>query len=73
MYKVTPLDSGKWHNVLPGARYCLTKKYAKELMKNFLEVECEIEVERFIRLTRGIYAWSDANEKVEQLWNEVEE
>ena len=72
MYKVIPLDCGKWHNVLPGARYCLTKKAAKELMENFLEAECEIEVYRFIRLTRGTYAWSDADEKVEQLWDEVE-
>ena len=72
MYKVIPLDCGKWHNVVPGARYCLTKKDAKELMKEFLESECEVEVYRFIRLTRGVYSWSDADEKVEQLWDEVE-
>lgn len=73
MYKVIPLDCGKWHNVLPGARYCLTKKAAKGLMKTFLNAECEIEVYKFIRLTRGIYSWSDNDEKVEQLWDEVEE
>lgn len=74
MYRVTVLTSGKYDNVALGARYCFTKRSARDLIDNFLEVNCEIEVEKFIRLCDDVFCWSDrADDKVlkhyeEKMW-----
>lgn len=59
MYKIEVLTSGKYHNVVPGARYCFRKRTANGLIKNFLMQDCEIEVTKFIRIGKDIYCWSD--------------
>jgi hypothetical protein len=62
MYKVTVNTSGKYHNVALGARYCLTRKSAINLANFFLEVECDITIEKFIHC-HNCFAWSDAWEE----------
>lgn len=57
MYRIVVLSDGKCHNVEPGARYTFSKKEAKKLIDLFLDDECEIKVEKFIRLCDITFAW----------------
>lgn len=78
MYRIFVASSGKYHNVEIGGRYCFRKKTAKELIDLFLKSECQINVEKLIRLNGDIFAWSDCDkDKVldyfdKKLWKEVE-
>ena len=62
MYKVTVNTSGKYHNVELGTRYCLTRRSAIQLANIFLESECDITIEKFIRCGSA-FTWSKAWEE----------
>lgn len=64
MYRIIIKSCGKYHNVTLGARYCVGKKTALHLVNLMEENECEYAVEKFVRLTRKVWAWSEieANE-----------
>jgi hypothetical protein len=72
MYRVTPNNSGKYHNVVPGARYCLTRKSAIELANLFLNDDCDITIEKFIRIPSA-FMWSDAWEETKIVFDEDDE
>ena len=58
MYKVTVKSRGKYNNVVPGARYCFTKRSAIDLAVTFANVECEFDVEKMTHLNRDIFCLS---------------
>ena len=62
MYRVFVMSSGKYHNVAIGHRYCFRKKTAKRLIDQFLELECNLSVEKLIRITGDVFCWSDSEE-----------
>ena len=66
MYKVTVKSRGKYNNIVLGARYCFTKRSVIELAVMFARVECEFDVEKFIRIHGDIFTWSNSevNEKI---------
>lgn len=59
MYRVVVKNGGKYNNVMPGARYCFTKRSVIYLAALFMAVECECEIEKFIRVRHDIFCWSD--------------
>lgn len=59
MYRINVLSSGKYHNVVTGPMYCLSKKDARWLVKTYTESECNFTVEKLIRVTGTIFCWSD--------------
>ena len=79
MYRVVVKSRGKHNNVVLGERYCLTKRSVIDLAVSFELLECEYDIEKFVRIHGDIFAWSDAiDEKIwekisEALDNEVEE
>lgn len=59
MYRINVLTKGENHRIATGYRYCFRKKTAKYLIKFFsVELECQIEVEKFVRIHDDIFAWS---------------
>ena len=66
MYKVTVKTRGKYNNVVLGARYCFTKRSAIDLAATFANVKCEFDVEKWTRLNKDIFCWSD--EVSETFW-----
>lgn len=68
MYKVTIKTRGKYNNVVPGARYCLTKRSAIGLAVTLAKVECEFDVEKWTHIHRDIFCWSDS-EVSEAFWD----
>lgn len=58
MYKIVVKSDGKYHNVVGGARYCLTRKSAKKLIDIFLPYEVNIEVYKLIRLYNDVFYWA---------------
>lgn len=69
MYKITVITDGRYHNVMLGARYCFGKAKAKKLAEFFLEEECEVTVEKFIR-SSSCYCWSDIEAEIAFGWAE---
>lgn len=67
MYKVTVKTSGEYNNVVIGSRYCFTKKAVKKLVRLFLDVKYELEVEQFVYIGDGVFLWTDCltNEKLD--------
>ena len=59
MYRINVESCGKYHNVTPGFRYCIGKKKALYFINVMNEFECEYTVEKFVRLTRRMWAWSE--------------
>lgn len=64
MYRVKVMD---WnHNITPGSRYCFTQKTALRLVKLFLscgaKAEEDFTVEKFYRISPGVFAWSSVEE-----------
>lgn len=72
MYKITVNTSGKYHNVALGARYCLTRKTAIKLINLFLEVDCDITIEKFIHCGYG-FAWSNTTKTTKIVFDEDNE
>lgn len=64
MYRINVKSCGKYHNVTLGIRYCIGKKNALYFVSVMEAYECEYTVEKFVRLTRKVWAWSEteANE-----------
>ena len=60
MYRVVVKSRGKYNNVVLGARYCFTKRSVIELAVMFARVECEFDVEKFIRIHGDVFAWSNS-------------
>lgn len=59
MYRVIVKNSGKYNNVVLGARYCFTKRSIIDLVAQFMAVECECKVEKLVRIHHDIFCWSD--------------
>lgn len=72
MYRVVVKSRGKHNNASLGARYCFTKRSVIELAVTFAEIECEFEIEKFIRLHGDIFSWSAADVS-EKIWDKIEE
>lgn len=72
MYRVVVKNSGKYNNVVFGARYCFTKRSIIHLVSTFLANECECTVEKFARLNRDIFCWSNA-EVGSDVWDKIYE
>ena len=70
MYKVTIKSRGKYNNVVPGVRYCFTKRSVIELAVMFARVECEFDVEKFIRIHGDIFTWSNSGVS-EKIWVKI--
>lgn len=70
MYRVVVKNGGKYNNVMLGARYCFTKRSVVDLAANFMAIECECRVEKFVRLHRDIFAWSDV-EVGSDVWGKI--
>lgn len=76
MYRVVVKNGGKYNNVMLGARYCFTKSSVVDLAANFMSVECDCKVEKFVRLHRDIFAWSDVevgSDVWERIYNAIAE
>ena len=52
-----------------GARYCLTKRTVIDLAVSFELVECEYEIEKFVRICKDIFCWSDGID--EKIWEKI--
>ena len=70
MYRVVVESRGKYNNVVLGARYCLTKRSIVHLAANFMALECECRVEKFVRIHRDIFCWSAA-EVGSDVWGKI--
>mgnify|MGYP003441119226 CR=1 FL=1 len=70
MYRVVVKTRGKYNNVMLGARYCFTKRSIVSLASHFMSVECECQVEKFVRLHRDIFCWSDV-EVGSDVWERI--
>lgn len=69
MYKIDVKSDGKYHNVMIGARYALTKRAAERAIDCFLKSNCDIEVKKFIK-TVDVWVWSDDHDLYGGLWEE---
>ena len=70
MYRVVVKSRGKYNNVMLGARYCFTKRSTVALASEFMAIECECSVEKFVRLHRDIFSWSDV-EVGSDVWERI--
>lgn len=70
MYRVVVKSRGKYNNVMLGARYCFTKRSIVSLTSSFMASECECNVEKFVRLYRDIFCWSDV-EVGSDVWDRI--
>lgn len=64
MYRVKVLNGD--HHCTPGSRYCFTQKTVLRLVKLFLKGGAKAEedfiVEKFCRITPGVFAWISVKE-----------
>lgn len=72
MYRVIVKSRGKYNNIVLGARYCFTKRSVIELAVMFSKVECEFDVEKFIRIHGDVFAWSSSVVS-EKIWDKIYE
>ncbi len=70
MYRVVVESRGKYNNAVLGARYCFTKRSVVSLASNFMVMECECKVEKFVRLHHDIFGWSDV-EVGSDVWERI--
>lgn len=70
MYRVTVKSRGKYNNAVMGARYCLTRRSAIRLTALFIKDECDLTVEKWIRVHGDIFCWS-GSEVNGIFWNKV--
>ena len=70
MYRVIVKSRGKYNNVALGERYCFTKRSIVSLASKFIAVECDCKVEKFVRLHRDIFCWSDV-EVGSKIWDRI--
>jgi hypothetical protein len=55
-YCIDVLTEGKYHNVVTGRRYVITKREAKTLIEELIECECEIKIYELVR-NGGVFMW----------------
>lgn len=72
MYRVVVKSKGKYNNAVLGARYCFTKHSVISLAVTFAQIECEFDVEKFIRIHSDIFTWSDSGVS-EKIWDKIYE
>ena len=72
MYRVVVKSRGKYNNVVLGSRYCLTRRSALNLAVSLESLECEFDVEKFIRIHSDVFAWSNYGVS-EKIWNKIYE
>lgn len=70
MYRVTIKSRGKYDNATLGTRYCLTRRSAIRLTALFVEDECDLTVEKWIRMHGDTFCWSET-EVNEVFWDKV--
>ena len=70
MYRVVVKSRGKYNDVVPGARYCFTKRSVIKLIIMFAQADCEFDVEKFTRSHSDIFIWSDFGVS-EKIWDKV--
>lgn len=76
MYRITVKSHGKYNNCCLGPRYCFRKKTAKHLIKLFyVDNKCDIDVEKFARISDDVFCWTDYNEDsvfrfFDEVWEE---
>lgn len=70
MYRVVVKSRGKYNNVMLGARYCFTKRSIVTLASEFMASECECSVEKFVRIHKDIFCWSDV-EVGPDVWDKI--
>jgi hypothetical protein len=70
MYRVVVKSRGKYNNVMLGARYCFTKRSIVTLASEFMASECECSVEKFVRIHKDIFCWSDV-EVGSDVWDKI--
>ena len=73
MYRVVIKSRGKYNNIVLGARYCLTRRSVINLAVSLESLECEFDVEKFIRIHGDIFTWSDTevSEKIRDKFYET--
>jgi hypothetical protein len=71
MYRVVVTSRGKDNNVTLGARYCLTKRSVIDLAVTFETCGCKYDVEKFVRIHKDVFCWSDAID--EKIWEKIGE
>lgn len=59
MYKIEPLNNGRYENIELGARYTLTFKSALRIAKIFHNSGAKCRVSRLIRVCDDIFCWSE--------------
>lgn len=62
MYRVCVLTSGKYHNVVKGNRYCLSRKMALDLANLFKGSLCDVEIARLV-YSQGVFYWTTGPEE----------
>lgn len=72
MYRVIVKSRGKYNNIVLGVRYCFTKRSVIELAVMFAKVECEFDIEKFIRICNDIFTWSNSGVS-EKIWDKIYE
>ena len=72
MYRVVVKSRGKYNNIVLGARYCFTKHSVIDLAVMFTQMECEFDVEKFIRIHDDIFVWSNSGVS-EKIWDKIYE
>ena len=78
MYRVKIFTKGEYNNTTLGNRYCFRRKSAMKLINICLNSKCKIAVEKLVRLSSDVFAWTDTDDdKIfdyfnEKLWEEAE-
>ena len=70
MYRVIVKSRGKYNNVVLGKRYCLSKRSVIDLAVSFELLECEYDIEKFVRIYGDIFCWSNAID--EKIWEKID-
>lgn len=58
-YRVRVKTSGKYHNIVLGARYFRFQKEADKFVDQLREAGAECVAEKWTRLYFGVYCWSE--------------
>lgn len=73
MYKIEVTSCGKYHNVVLGSRYCLTKKTVIKFAKLLNEFEANYKITKFVRLADTMFGWTDSDKTLKKIWMRINE
>ena len=62
MYRIKPLDTGKYQNVEAGYRYCIRAKDVVDLIRLFKRYDCKYTIEKLVRVDL-VFFWSSTIEE----------